>query len=440
MAWATSAQRRAEAQRGDLSGLPTETHDVHFELTSEQQWLRCKCRALAADFATRSAAHDRDASHPVENYQRLREEGFLALTIGKQWGGQGASLLDHTIAYVALGAGCPSTALAFNMHASVVMPVLESPEVAAATKKWLANLVVREGKLIAGNFSEPITTAFIAERPIKTQARRVEGGYRLTGRKMFASMIGAADFVMVGASLEGAASAMAGLVFLLPPGTAGRRVDPNWDVLGMRATRSDALILEECLVPDSAVLLRSDDMSRLRQSNLHWFWGSYTPVYLGVAQAAFDELRKVVHARRPEGYAQPLAYHPDIRRHVAEISAELEAARLVTYHSAWPCDTEGLTERATAALYRAKYLVGEAVSGITRRALTLGGAHSIFKASRLEQLFRDGALGPLHPPPSDFCLYNLGLYELGLDAGELLPPMKPEQASLRTENAGAKAQ
>jgi alkylation response protein AidB-like acyl-CoA dehydrogenase len=151
-------------------------------------------------------------------------------------------------------------------------------------------------------------------------------------------------------------------------------------------------------------------------------------------------LRKVVHARRPEGYAQPLAYHPDIRRHVAEISAELEAARLVTYHSAWLCDTEGLTERATAALYRAKYLVGEAVSGITRTALTLGGAHSIFKTSRLEQLFRDGALGPLHPPPSDFCLYNLGLYELRLDAVELLPPMKPEQAPPRTENAGAKAQ
>jgi len=48
--------------------------------------------------------------------------------------------------------------------------------------------VVREGKLIAGNFSEPTTTAFIADRPIKTQARRVEGGDRLTGRKMFASM------------------------------------------------------------------------------------------------------------------------------------------------------------------------------------------------------------------------------------------------------------
>ena len=99
---------------------------MDFQLTAEQHRLQNKCRELASDFATRSAAHDRDASHPVENYQRLREEGFLALTIGTEWGGAGASLLDHTIAYEALGQGCPSTALAFNMHASVVMPLLET--------------------------------------------------------------------------------------------------------------------------------------------------------------------------------------------------------------------------------------------------------------------------------------------------------------------------
>jgi alkylation response protein AidB-like acyl-CoA dehydrogenase len=388
---------------------------LDFALSPEQRHLQRKCRELAADFASRSAIHDREASHPVENYDRLREEGFLALTIGKEWGGSGVSLLDHTIAYEALGGGCPSTALAFNMHASVVMPVLESPEVSIKAKRRLSDLVVRERKLIAGNFSEPVTTSLIGARPIKARARRVDGGYRVTGRKMFASMLDAADFVMVGASLEGAASASAGLVFRLPPGAEGRRVDANWDVLGMRATRSDSLILEECWVPDSDVLLCSDDMSALRQNNLHWFWGSYTPVYLGVTQAAFDELRRVVGARRPEGYAQPLAYHPDVRRYVAEMSADLEAARLITYHSAWLCDTEGLTEKATAALYRAKYAVGEAVSRVTRTALTLGGAHGIFKTSRLEQLFRDGALGPLHPPPSDFCLYNMGLYELGLD-------------------------
>jgi alkylation response protein AidB-like acyl-CoA dehydrogenase len=397
---------------------------VDFALTPAQRDLQQQCRALAADFATRSARHDREGSHPVENYQRLRQEGFLALTIAREWGGAGASLLDHTIAYEALGAGCPSTALAFNMHASVVMPILESPEVTAEAKRRLVTLVVDEKKLIAGNFSEPITTALIGARPIKTRARRVAGGWRVTGRKMFASMLEAADLVMVGASVEGAAP-LAGMVFLLPPTAEGRKVDANWDVLGMRATRSDSLILEECFVPDDAVLYRSDDMTRLRQHNLHWFWGSYTPVYLGVAQAAYDELRRVVGTRKPEGYAQPLAYLPDVRRQVAELSAELEAARLITYHAAWLSDSEGQTEKTIAALYRAKYAVGEAVSRVTRIALTLGGAHGIFKPSRLEQLFRDGALGPLHPPPADFCLYHMGLYELGLDETEVLPPLRP---------------
>jgi alkylation response protein AidB-like acyl-CoA dehydrogenase len=204
----------------------------------------------------------------------------------------------------------------------------------------------------------------------------------------------------------------------------------------MRATRSDALILEECFVPDSAVLLRSDDVSRLRQTNLHWFWGSYTPVYLGVAQAAFDECgrwstpagRKAMLSRSP---IIPISV--DMSPRSAPRWRRRGSSPIIRPGSATP---KGLP-RATAALYRAKYLVGEAVSGITRTALTLGGAHGIFKTSRLEQLFRDGALGPLHPPPSDFCLYNLGLYELGLNAVELLPPMKPEQASLANPDAGA---
>ena len=398
---------------------------MDFALTPEQSRLQQRCRVLAEEFATRAAAHDREASHPAENYERLRQEGFLALTIARDDGGAGASLLDHTIAYEALAQGCPSTALAFNMHASVIMPVLDYPEVAAEAKRRILDLVVGDKNLIAGNFSEPVTTAAVNVRPLKTRARRVPGGYRVTGRKMFASMLEAADFVMVGAYPDDATDPRAGLVLLLPRGAEGRRTEANWDVLGMRATRSDSLILEDCFVPDRDILYRTDDMTPFRQTNLHWFWGSYTPVYLGVAQAAYDEVKRVVASRRPEGYAQPLAYLADVRHHIAEMSAELEAARLIAYRSAWLSDTHGQTGEAIAALYRAKYAVGEAVSRVTRTALTLGGAHAIFKSSRLEQLFRDGALGPLHPPPSDFCLYNVGVYELGLDPVDVLPPLKP---------------
>jgi alkylation response protein AidB-like acyl-CoA dehydrogenase len=398
---------------------------VDFSLTQDQQRLQRRCLDLAADFATRSADHDREASHPTENYDRLREEGFLELTIPRSFGGSGASFLDHTVAYEALGQGCPSTALAFNMHASVVMPVLQSAEVTTEAKQLVADLVVGQRRLIGGNFSEPGTTSLIGERPLSVRARAVQGGYSITGRKMFASMLEAADHVMVMAYPDTATSPHAGMLLLVPHAADGRRVNANWDVLGMRATRSDSLVLEDCRVPQSAVLFRSDDTRQFRHDYLNWFWGSYTAVYLGVAVAAYNEMRKVMHARRPQGFAQSLAYHPDVRRHIAELSVDLEAARLITYRSAWLSDTQGPTAETTAALYRAKYMVGEAVSRITRVALTLGGAHGIFKGSRLEQLFRDGAVAPIQPPPSDFCLWNMGIYELGLDPADVLPPMKP---------------
>jgi alkylation response protein AidB-like acyl-CoA dehydrogenase len=397
---------------------------VEFRTTERQEGLRQKCLALAADFATRSAGHDRDASHPVENYDRLRAEGFLALAIDKSLGGMGFDFLSHTLAYEALGQGCPATALAFNMHASVVMPLMQSPEVTPEAKRYIADLIVRQRRMIGGNFSEPGTTSLMGERPLSVRARKVEGGYSITGRKMFASMLEAADYVLVMAYPDTATSPSAGILLLVPRDAPGRSVNANWDTLGMRATRSDQLVLDDCRVPDSAVMYHSDDTRQFRHAYLNWFWGSYTAVYLGLAVAAYDEIRKVVAARRPAGFSQSLAFHPDVRRHVAMMSASLEAARLVTYRSAWLSDTQGPTEETTASLYRAKYLVGEAVSSITRTALTLGGAHGIFKGSRLEQLFRDGALAEIQPPPTDFCLWHMGIYELGLDPAELMPPLR----------------
>jgi alkylation response protein AidB-like acyl-CoA dehydrogenase len=402
---------------------------VDFQISEEQRHIVERCRELAADFATRTAQHDRDASHPLENYAILRDEGFYEFNVPKQWGGAGAGLLTHTLAFEVLAQGCPSTALAFNMHASVVMPVMLSDEVSDATKQRLADLVVRQRKLIGGNFSEPGTTSLIGARPLSARARRVDGGWAITGRKMFASMLEAADYCMVMAYPDGATGPYAGIILLIPPNAPGRAVNPNWDTLGMRATRSDQLILEDCRVADDALMYRSDDIRRFRVNYLNWFWGSYTAVYLGIAVAAYDELRRVLLARKPEGFAQPLAYHPDVRRHIAEMSADLEAARLITYRSAWLSDTQGPTPETIAALYRAKYVVGEAVSRITRIALTLGGAHGIFKGSRLEQLFRDGAIAEIQPPPTDFCLYNMGMYELGLDPADILPPLQPLTAS-----------
>ena len=397
---------------------------MDFQITAEHLRLQQRCRQLAEDFATRAALHDREATDPIENYALLRQAGFYALNVPTDLGGWGMGLLGYALAAAELAQGCPATALAFNMHLCMVGPLMESPLIGVDVKQRLARLVVHEQKLLAGNFSEPTTSGLLGSPTPSARARRVDGGYRITGRKAFASMLEAADYCAVLAYPDEATSAAAAVLLLVPRSAAGRRVDKVWDTLGMRATRSDALILEDCWVPEEALLLRLDDMGPFQRDGANWLWGSYTAVYLGVGVAAYKEIVRVVQERRPPGYTQALAYHPDVRRQVAEMSVDLEAARLMLYHAAWLSDTQGPLPTTLAALYRAKYLVGEAVARTTRTALTLGGAHALFKTSPLERLFRDGAVAPIQFPPRDFCLASLGIMELGLDPHDVLPPLQ----------------
>jgi alkylation response protein AidB-like acyl-CoA dehydrogenase len=399
---------------------------MDFQITAEATELQARARRLAAEFATRAAAHDREASSPMENYAALRREGFYELNVPKDRGGAGIGLLPWSLAVEELAQGCPATALAFNMHLSIVGPLMEIAAVPEATKSYIADLVVKQRKLIAGNFSEPQTSGLAAShgRPA-TRARHVEGGgYRVNGKKAFASMVEASDYCALLARPEETEAPTAGILVLIPSDAPGRRIEHVWDTLGMRATRSENVLLEDCWIPEEGGLYSTEDFPSFIRDGANWLWASYTAVYLGVGAAAYKEVVKVLKGRIPPGYVQPLAYHPDVRRRVAEMSVDLEAARLMVYNSAWLSDTQGPTQAALAAMFRAKYFVGEAVSRITRTALTLGGAHAIFKTSPLERFFRDGATAPIQFPPGDFCLGTVGMLELGLDATQMLPPLK----------------
>ena len=119
---------------------------MEFQITAAQRDLQHRARCLAADFATRAAQHDREASDPVENYAALRDAGFYGLNVPADLGGAGVGLLGWSLAAEELAQGCASTALSFNMHLSVVGPMMESPLVPRATKERLAKMVVQRGQ------------------------------------------------------------------------------------------------------------------------------------------------------------------------------------------------------------------------------------------------------------------------------------------------------
>src|SRR5215470_715661 len=216
---------------------------MDFAITEAQRQLQQRARRLADDFATRAAQHDREASDPIENYAALRDSGFYGLNVPTELGGAGVDLLGWSL---------------------------------AAEEERLAKLVVQDAKLIGGNFSEPTTSGLVGTPAPLTRARRVADGYRITGRKAFASMIAVADYVMVMAYPDEATAPTAAMLLMVPPEAPGRRVEHVWDTLGMRATRSDAMVLEDCFVPDDGLLYRSDDIVPFRRAGANWFWASYT--------------------------------------------------------------------------------------------------------------------------------------------------------------------
>lgn len=401
---------------------------MDFAPSAEQLRIQDVCRQLAADFATRAAAHDRDASLPVENFAALRDAGLFGLIIPEEFGGLGGGLLGYTLAAEELARGCASTAMSFNMHPADLCPLFMPGFLSNAAKQRLADLAVKQGKLFAGLLSEPGTTSLLpTSYACSTQARRVSGGRLLNGKKAFASMVEAADYACLYVHPEEVPSPQAAMLVTLPLTSSGIRIEHVWDTLGMRGTRSENVILEDCFVAEENIVEESliASLGDWLRTYVPLLDLPYTAVYLGIGAAALHAAIASAQERCPKGYRQPIAYHPDIRRRIGLMSAQLEAARWLLRCAAWLLDREGVTPEARTTFFKAKYVVGEAVAAVTRSALEIGGAHAIFKGSAIERLFRDGATATIMFPPSDLCLSSIAIHDLGLDAKEIAPPLQP---------------
>ena len=402
---------------------------MQFSLSAEQISLQERCRELARDFAKHASKHDRDASAPVENYQAMRDAGLFGLLVPKDLGGMGAGLLGHTLAMEELAQGCAATAMSFNMHCVAAYTLTAAGAFSDGVSKRVADYVVKDRKLMSNLISEAGTTNLLySTRASSTQATRVDGGYLLNGRKAFASMISSADSALICVHPDHVDNPESVIMVIVPTDADGLTIEPVWDTLGMRGTCSDNVLLEDCFVPnewafDELVVPSIGDFLSTHESLINL---PYTAVYIGLGLAALEAIKKVVSERRPKGYAQPLSYHPDIRHRIGVMSANLESAKWMLRYAAWLADHEGQTEAAQLALFRAKYVVGEAVTGATRSALEMSGAHGLFKGSEIERLFRDGATATMMQPSSDVCLGQISLAELGLDREQVQSPLLRE--------------
>ncbi len=398
-------------------------------LTPRQRALVERVAALGPRFAGRAARHDREASFPVENFDDLRAAGLLGICVPAAHGGLGADFASYVLASAELGRWCGATALSLNMHVASSLwigPIADALEMTPAqradherNRALHFERIVRQGQLCAQPFSEGGAAA-AGTAPWGTLARKVDGGYVVSGKKIFASLAGAADLYGVLCTLESAGGVGGGslhdaIYLAVPADTPGVEVRGDWDPLGMRASASRNLLFHDVFVADSARLLPEGLYFQAASRFPHMF-ATLSPTYLGVAQAAYDFTVQYLRAELP-GMTQPKRrMYPTKQFAVAEMRVKLEATRALFLQNARDARIDP-DKDARMRLYAAHYTIMENANDICRLAVRTCGGQGMLKSLPLERLYRDSRCGSLMLPwTAELCLDRLGrdcLYEAG---------------------------
>lgn len=363
-------------------------------------------RELAADFATRAAEADLDGRLPAEDVEQLRRSGYLGLSVPREYGGSGLSLVECVRAQIALAGGSASTALVAAMQLQVFGHQRE-------IRTWREEVYQRfcreaaAGALFNYVASEPeLGSPSRGGLPSTTAVASPDGSdWILNGRKTWATGGRFLTHLLVRVALDGAPA-----VIHVPGDAAGLEWVETWsDALSMRASDSHDVILHDVRVPRD-YLVESGNTKALPNP---WFPLILSATYLGTAIAARACVVRFAKERVPTALGKPIATLPKIQRQIGEIDAALQAAEALLLDVAGEASgnsEEGIMPRVAAA----KFVVNETANRVTEQSLQIAGGTSITRALPLERYFRDVRAGAMQPPAGDTALEMIGRAALGI--------------------------
>ena len=364
-------------------------------------------------FEASAVETDRHAAFPWTNFNALRERGYLALCVPKEYGGMGASYADYMRVSEEIGRHCGSTGLTFNMHnatmlwAGEVADLLDmTDEERAVHERRRAEMfrgVVENGEIHSQPFSEGLNPNALAG--IATRAVPVEGGYLVTGRKIFASLSGAADRYNVTCQVEGEDFLR---LLSVRANSAGVEIVDDWDPLGMRGTVSRTLLLKDAFVPADDEILPGG-MYDQAANRFPYLFMSLAPSYLGLTKGILDFTRSYLRGE-VAGAAKGTGRRDNpIKQYVwAEMQIAYEQARAMLYSVV---DSARLdpTEADLVTAWAAVYTTMEHANKVAALAVRVCGGQSMLKHMPLERMYRDSRLGStMLPWSAEVALERIG--------------------------------
>jgi acyl-CoA dehydrogenase len=325
--------------------------------------------------------------------------------VPKQLGGGGAAYPELCDLLRTLAHSCGSTALALSMHTHVV---------AAAVWRWHRDPepVERLLRRIADEKLLVVTSGGSDWLTPSGKAERVEGGWKINARKVFASGIPAGDLLVTQAIYDDPKEGPTVLHFAIPVADSGVVPQDNWYVLGMRGTGSQDVLINDVFVPDSGVSLRRP--AGKLSTPFHLSPGMIPlplvyAVYLGIAEAAHD--KAIAIARKRSG-------DPELPCLIGEIQNDLASARMAHRDMVEAADTSEPGLETTNRIWTARTLTGRAVVHVVEKAMEIAGSGSFYRTSAIERLFRDIQGARFHRPQERSQLRFSGRLTLGLDLDE----------------------
>jgi hypothetical protein len=396
--------------------------------TSKQRRLLTLAHELGRDkFAARAAQWDQTATFPFANYDDLREAGLLKLCVPESHGGLGADYATYMMLAAEIGRFCGATALTWNMHICSTMwtgvladGIDMTPEQRAehAVRRELHfGRIVNDGALYAQPFSEG-TAAAAGRAPFGTTAKKVDGGWLINGRKIWASLSGAADYYGVLCTEDKGddhPDARDTLYISVPATSEGFSISGDWDPLGMRGTVSRNLAFKDVFVSDAEQLMPRGIYFKGAQTWPAMFF-TLSPTYLGVANAAYDFTVQYLRGEVPGEPPIKRRQFPTKQITVAQMRIQLEAMKSLFSRAILEAKPNPSKDEKMR-LYAAHYSVMEGANDICRLAIRTCGGQSMLKHLPLERLYRDSRCGALMLPwTAELILDRMGretLYDPG---------------------------
>jgi len=353
-------------------------------------------------FRSRSAGYDRENAFFSEDFEELRNAGYLTLAVPAELGGQGFSLAEVVREQRRLGSHAAATALAINMHVYWTGVAADLWRAGDTSLQWILEEATRGAVFAAGHAESGNDIPVLLST---TKAERVEGGYRFTGRKSFGSLSPVWTYLgLHGMDTSDPSRPMVVHAFM-PRDTEGYRVEETWDVLGMRATRSDDTILDGVFVSDRHIArivpAGAAGIDHFILAVFAWALLGFGNIYYGLARRAYEMALQSITSRRSIALSRSMAYHAELQHIVAEMTLALDTIEPhlervamdwstgVNHGGMWPKE-----------IFSAKYHAVESSWKVVDLALEASGGFGIFRRSGFEQLFRDARLGRIHPANS----------------------------------------